>query len=78
MRRVNFHPRGPIFSFGEGEGVVGFIGSQCVPHIVPQVLNVFPNMFSIARTLIIFFVLGQSMMYITKGKKFELWGAHHS
>jgi hypothetical protein len=50
-------PKGPnFFSFGEDEGVIGFIGlfsSQCVPQIDPQVLNVFPNMFSIAPHFIL-------------------------
>jgi hypothetical protein len=55
MRWANMNPRGPIvFNFGEGEGVVGFLGSQCVPQIVPQILNVFPNMFSIAPHFILY------------------------
>jgi hypothetical protein len=99
------HPGGPIFfSFGEDEGVVGFIGflsSQCVPQIIPQVLNttsLYPISFALSsthatytsspkgavynvsilrlsKTLINFLLLGQSPMYITKGKKLNFGGS---
>jgi hypothetical protein len=44
----SLHPRGSIFLFGRGVIFLGFWCSQCVPTMLPQVLNLFLKMFPIA------------------------------